>query len=314
MYKESKLVFLYCETSLHAGAGNGLGRIDLPIQREGHTGFPKIESSGLKGSIREVFEENPAFAPKPHPVINVLFGNEDSQNSGALGFTDARILLFPVRSAKGIFAWVTCPRVLQQLQKDYALLRPAQPFSLTPNNLTVNDGEIIAGADLIQQVGGQSQVMLEEFVFTNTSQNINVNGVNLAKWLGDKLFDVPVQGATTPADPFHSLLQSHFAIVSNDAFTHFVKLFTEVVTRNKIDNDTGIVHQGALFTEEYLPCNTVLYTIVMASDEFDKPSKPGYKNAYANITDFKTHFDTNTYFQAGGNATIGKGILKVRYN
>ena len=29
--------------------------MDLPIQRERHTGFPKIEGSGIKGCVREAF-------------------------------------------------------------------------------------------------------------------------------------------------------------------------------------------------------------------------------------------------------------------
>ena len=56
MYKISKPVFLYCLTSLHAGSGSSLGVVDLPIQRERHTSFPKIESSSLKGAFREAFE------------------------------------------------------------------------------------------------------------------------------------------------------------------------------------------------------------------------------------------------------------------
>ena len=59
MYKKAIPFFLICETPLHAGSGSDLGVIDLPIQRERHTTFPKIESSSLKGSLREAFEVNP---------------------------------------------------------------------------------------------------------------------------------------------------------------------------------------------------------------------------------------------------------------
>ncbi len=57
MFKKALPFFIYVITPLHAGTGQELGIVDLPIQRERHTGFPKIEASGLKGSIREVFEE-----------------------------------------------------------------------------------------------------------------------------------------------------------------------------------------------------------------------------------------------------------------
>lgn len=56
MFKEAKPLFLICETPLHAGSGDELGVIDLPIQREKHTNFPKVEASSLKGALRESFE------------------------------------------------------------------------------------------------------------------------------------------------------------------------------------------------------------------------------------------------------------------
>jgi CRISPR-associated protein Cmr4 len=56
MYKKAKTFFMVLETPLHAGSGADLGIVDLPIQRERHTGIPKIEASGLKGCIREAFE------------------------------------------------------------------------------------------------------------------------------------------------------------------------------------------------------------------------------------------------------------------
>ena len=55
MFKQAKPLFLIVETPLHAGSGSDLGIVDLPIQREKHTDYPKIEASGLKGSIREIF-------------------------------------------------------------------------------------------------------------------------------------------------------------------------------------------------------------------------------------------------------------------
>lgn len=44
MFKSAKPVFLIVETSLHAGSGSDLGIVDLPIQREKHTDYPKIEA------------------------------------------------------------------------------------------------------------------------------------------------------------------------------------------------------------------------------------------------------------------------------
>jgi len=99
MYRKSNLLFLMNQTPMHAGSGDSLGIIDMPIQRERHTSFPKIEASSLKGSIREHFER--AKGEKDKGLL-AAFGTEGENGkgsrAGALGFTDARLLLFPVKS------------------------------------------------------------------------------------------------------------------------------------------------------------------------------------------------------------------------
>jgi|GEM_PF-6268950 len=65
MYKLAKPLFVHCQSPTHVGSGSDLGLVDLPIQRESHTGFPKIEASSLKGAIRENFEESDVLIEIP---------------------------------------------------------------------------------------------------------------------------------------------------------------------------------------------------------------------------------------------------------
>ncbi len=76
----SKMIpfFLLCETPLHVGVGQDVGMIDMPIQRERHTGWPKIESSGLKGSIRHSFERKYKGMEQGIKDINIAFGYDDN--------------------------------------------------------------------------------------------------------------------------------------------------------------------------------------------------------------------------------------------
>ena len=53
-----KILFMYAEEAIHAGAGSSTGTIDNPIQREQHTQIPKIEGSGNRGSTREASWDN----------------------------------------------------------------------------------------------------------------------------------------------------------------------------------------------------------------------------------------------------------------
>ena len=109
MYSEVAPFLLYSISSVHVGSGSELGVVDLPIQRERHTGYPKIDSSSLKGAIRAAFRRREIHLDK----LVIAFGSEpgedrDGKPAAAVGFADARILLFPVRSPQGI-RLVTCP-------------------------------------------------------------------------------------------------------------------------------------------------------------------------------------------------------------
>ena len=141
MFRFARPLFLIVETPLHAGSGTDLGIVDLPIQREKHTDYPKVEASGLKGSIREVFETQPNVSAleRAWPMtfrsdayleaIRLVFGPEaGADHASASGFTDARLLLFPVKSVAGVFAWVTCPAILERFRNDLSMCHPSVTF------------------------------------------------------------------------------------------------------------------------------------------------------------------------------------------
>lgn len=111
MFLRSQLLFIYTESPLHAGTGAGLGPVDLPIQRERSTDYPIVQASGVKGALRSEAEGSDAD-------INAIFGPEGAEHAGAFSASDARVVLFPVRSLKGVFAWVTSIDVLARFLRD----------------------------------------------------------------------------------------------------------------------------------------------------------------------------------------------------
>src|SRR3989304_259066 len=122
MFKKAKVMFIYTETSLHCGSGTSLGVLDLPIQREKYTDYPVCQASGVKGVVREWFEVNKA---NEGDKIKWTFGpdfsskkEESDAHAGAATFTDARLLLFPVRSLNGVFAYATSRFALSRLKRD----------------------------------------------------------------------------------------------------------------------------------------------------------------------------------------------------
>lgn len=294
MFKKALPFFMIVETPLHAGSGTELGVVDLPIQRERHTGFPKIEASGLKGSIREVFEEK----NEDKQSIFLVFGPEETEetHAGALGFTDARLLLFPVKSMKGIFAWVTCPQILERFRKDMNIAKISNGVQIPPAG-TVPQGCTCTIGD---------SVILEEYTFRVKEDRSFGSFTNMLS---------SIAFPNDQSQYWRDKMTKDVIVLSDNDLADFVQLSTEVIARIKIDNDTGTVQSGALFYEEYLPQDSILYSLALASPVFSENKgqfapEEGKQPEDKVLEFFKKGLPS--IMQIGGNATIGKGIVRTQ--
>lgn len=299
MFKKAKVFYIHTVSPMHVGSGSDLGIVDMPIQREGHTGFPKIEASSLKGSMREAFELKGRTdldillktymsfgydeTNAPSAVQEAFKEKKDREFAGALGFSDARILLFPIKSAKGIFAWATSPIVLDKFMKDLKIAKNQQNFTITENTVTTDSKIKI----------DDNSVILEEYQIRVEKDN---NTQKIAEFLAIELNNDEIK--------------EKLIILSDDDFKDFVTLSTEVITRTKIDNATGTVKDGALFTEEYLPSETVMYSLALASPIVTKVTRIQNLNNEEDVMNFFIS-TVPEVMQIGGNATIGKGIVSI---
>lgn len=329
MYDKKLVLFITAMTPMHVGGENDLGVIDLPIQREGHTGFPKIEASSLKGSMRSALVDYTKSLPQPTSdqvegnkliqseleLVEKIYGSEssDSMNTSAVSYSDARILFFPVRSAKGVFAMVTCPMVLKRFQADLKRmgLESSKISALMTEliktvEMSISAGKVITTkkSDLILD---DENVVLEEFTYEadNTcSEAFDTFITNINTFIAPEV------------DYIASFLEFKAILVSDDDFSDFVQMSTPVITRIKIENETGIVKDGALFNEEYLPEETILYSLVMIQNT--RPSKLRDKSnldespmeSSAILEVLKKSSKT---VQIGANATLGKGYVNCSF-
>ena len=284
---ETTPMFIHCLTATHPGSGTALDVVDLPVQRERHTQWPTIPGSTLKGVLRAATKsggtewEQTAFGPDTRNAAD---------HAGAISISDARILAFPVRSLKGVFAWVTCPAVLDRLRRDLKIMGFGKdPF---PRQMNVEDSSVLCpeNSPLLIDGGG---MLLEEFDFKWEGDDQGV-----AKWIAKYTV---VDAATAER------IKSNLAVISDDNFGHFVRHATEVSARIGLDSETRTVKEGALFWEEHLPPETLFYAMVTSSDSRrrDDDSKAaeileGLRNALPET------------LQIGGNATLGKGLCAVR--
>lgn len=311
----SALLFIHAQTSLHPGTGTALGTVDLPIQRERHTGWPTIAGSSLKGVLRDACREKIAIelpkedsevldngesrkwsrrkrADHEHAELTAVFGppaDDADKHAGSLSITDARILAFPVRSLKGVFAWVTCPAVLQRLARDVQLAGEEPPLGI-PGHVAPEKARCGKGCPL--RVDGD-KLVLEEFDFICEN-----DGGEVPKWLA----------RNAVADSFtRDRIESCFVILPDDAFTHFVRHGTEVVARIALNYETKTVAGTALFYQEFLPTETLLYALVFASDS----RRNGHSYTAAQLLKF-VHDCLPPALQIGGDETTGKGLCSVR--
>lgn len=316
MYKKIKPFFLIVETPLHAGSGNDLGIVDMPIQRERHTDFPKIEGSGLKGCIREAFEgttreitigNQKVNNSNRKSMISLTFGPENGdEHAGALGFTDARLLFFPVKSMKGVFAWITCPKVLEQFRKDLKLC------GITNLPQTFSEKSVPFDCKLIIK---DDKIVLEEYTFqVKADKNANDLCSQLAVWVSTNIIPIDIE-----YNYWREKIKMDIVILSDDDFKDFVNLSTEVITRIKISSETGTAEHGALFTEEYLPSESILYSLALTTPIFKEKEEEkgifGKNNGGKEGEDLVMEYfveGTPQVIQIGGNATIGKGIVRTR--
>jgi CRISPR-associated protein Cmr4 len=264
---ETRLILLHALTPLHVGTGQAVGNVDLPIAREKATGFPIVPASAFKGVLRDNFN-NQSWATQ-------AFG--DTEQAGAWVFTDLRILCLPVRSFFGVFAYATCPLILERLH------RHAEAFGITGfENLSVAvDGTQIALTSS-SALRKDDKVYLEDLDLT-VKQDSHVDAV--AQAIAEKLLP----------ESERSHFTARFAVVANDAFTFLSETATEVVARVRLEDATKTVASGGLWYEEAVPAESVFYGFVGAASA--EPSLASLQ--------------IDAPLQIGGDATIGRGLCKV---
>ena len=298
MFEARSMLFIYVETPLHAGTGRGLGAVDLPIQRERTTGYPIIQASSLKGRLRA------ASDPNLNPQVGLtkaehlaIFGPETgnaSDHAGALSIGDARILLFPVRSLAGVFAWTTSVDALARFRREAQMVGLSVNWTL-PSEPDKNTA-LVSGNALI--AGGS--VVLEEFSFTPGNSQANIIR-EIGQWLADNALP------QTGYDYWKQALPNKLCILPEDAFRDFVLYGTEVQTHVQLDPSSKTVKEGP-WTTESLPVDTLLYAPLMATK-----SRGGVSLSGQQVLE-KIKGLGIVHTQLGGDETTGQGMVAVRFS
>lgn len=266
---------------LHIGAGQSVGVVDLPIARARATNLPLIPGSALKGVLRDELQGIDSTRR------NQLFGPSDTNTaqSGAIAFGDAQLLLLPIRSFTGVIAFATCPFILHRYARDAGL-------TLELPKLSAEQGAITPNSAL---ASGQTQkVLLEDL-------DVNVCGDKTKT----EAWAQAIAAAVHPHDEnWQELLQKHFIILSDDVFSFLADTATEIRARIRIDDKTRTVQDGALWYEENLPAESVLWGIIGVSKAYDRSGVTADTLA-------QDLAEKELPLQLGGKHTVGRGFCRL---
>ncbi len=270
----TKLMTIFTRTPLHVGCGASVGAVDAPIIRERHTHFPVIPGSSIKGVLSDLWVED--FQRTDEGKI--YFGEDNNKaeaKAGKLAFGEAKLLAFPVRSAKGCFAFVTSPLCLERFKRDYKL-----DLSIPE----LKQGQTcLAGSDVV--FAEQKAVILEEYRF----ENCNEFPAEWAKILTTLADDAVLNGG-----------KNRFVLINDEDMKFFAENACQISQYVSINSQTGTAEEHKLFNQEEVPSETLFYASIT---ELDKS---------VNYEGFINKFKEISLIQFGGKGTTGIGYCSVK--
>lgn len=270
----TKILYLFTRTPLHVGAGASVGAIDQPVQRERHTGFPVIPGSSIKGVLRDHLKSIGTEA------TDTFFGKGSDgkdASAGHISFGEARLVAFPVRSAKGAFALAVSPLTLSRLNRDtgWNLPIPKSPADMT----------CLAGSMLVIERPNAKGVVLEEYRFDFSGAFPEDWEKKLTTLLGDAVLANAAR---------------RFVLLSDGDLSHFAVNACQVNQHVSIDHKSGTAEDGGLFNEETVPSETLFYAAF---------------TALRSGADSNAVFDalaSEQLVQFGGDGTTGLGFCTIK--
>ena len=245
---QTRIMTIFTRTPLHVGCGSSVGAVDQPVVRERHTRFPVIPGSSIKGVLADLWLDwtDPKKPVRNGDGIELLGAENGDAKAGSLLIGEGKLLAFPVRSARKCFAWITCPLALARFARDTGrdlkldAVKVADGRSLAPDALKIDDS-----------------VVFEEYPLVISGAVPDTVIKHLADLVDGDLWKE---------------LKDRLAVVSDELFQYFAENACEIANHNRIDDVTGVVQGGALFSQENVPSETLFYAMLNTkkADDFGK--------------------------------------------
>ena len=228
---KKNIYIIDCLTNMHVGSGEtNFNIVDNQVQRDSVTEFPTINSSSLKGALRDFAEG--------FEVENVedIFGktkDDNNNNPGIYKFFAGNLLVLPIRSNKEPFFRATTVAIIKeflQYAETFGIELPEKEKLEKLSNIKVDDGK----PKIFKNI---SKCVVEDYeaIYSNEISGLPTNT------LGDNL-----------------------VLMSNDDFKAVAK-HLPVIARNKLENGVS----KNLWYEEVVPREAKFYFGVITSKSYD---------------------------------------------
>jgi CRISPR-associated protein Cmr4 len=303
MYEKKAAVFLYAISPVHMGAGQAIGVIDNPIQRERHTNHPCFAGSGIKGAVRHAWCALGGDEALLAKILGPDSGNKETLHAGAVSFGDAQLVAFPVRSLKGGYVYATCPQALARAQRLMQVVRPGESWAIPE----VEEGTcLVLNKNLLssRKINGRETPVLHLEAFEYRA----VEGDHAAlKKIAEALAQQALPNAKD-CEFFRNKFMNDLVVLSDTDFGYFAENATLVEPHVRIDDKTGTADGGGLFYTENLPPESLLIAPLMCSRTRTGKEDEEAESVMAKI---KTLID-GKLLQIGGDATTGRGLVVAK--
>ena len=337
------MLFIYALTPLHAGAGRfgaAGGVVDLPIQRD-EFDFPTIWSSSLKGVLRSNFQlkarstQNPEERVACEAFVRATFGPEPaspevSEYSSALSVLDARLLMVPARSLKGVWVYLTSPHLLNYYK---VYLEIASEYNRKAGERAKSLGDLIKKIEeRFRELGANAErtaLVSDELCVIGVDQR-RVVVLNEEEFSAELMEELNKQLWALLPD---GLERRSLVVVTDNAVKRLVRRSLIIQPRIRLNYERKTVEQGGLWDEEYLPQRTLMVSLVIAkqpkmdlralvkriAESHEKnTAKAGElaERALAKLgkldaTEIVNKLSEWRYAVLGGKETVGKGIARL---
>lgn len=291
---QPRLFHLHTLSALHCGAGQSADVVDVPIARARATRLPMVPGSSLRGVLREQISGGDEHTARTLFGPRSITSSEDSF-AGALTIGDAHLLALPVRCLAGIVSYVTSPFILRRYQRDRdraGIATPALPADPVSGEATVT-----SDINCLKDTEDKKKLVLEDLDLTARKDD---SLPPWAKQIARTLYPDDIQS--------QSDFVRRFALLSDDIMDFLAETATEVRARIRIDENTGTVAKGALWYEEHLPAETVMWGVYALSASNRHDDKRGADELVQALP------ATGTLLQLGGKAGVGHGLARFMTN